>query len=124
MSNASAEPESGATGLWQGYSKEPQPLLAYSILLGSYWLLFGFAGLAARMTGRRLPKGFAASDIALLGVATHKVTRLVTKDWVTSPLRAPFTEYQGSAGAGEVIERSRGAGVPRRLSGGGSNGGE
>ena len=50
-----------------------------------------------------------------MGVATHKLTRLITKDWVTAPLRAPFTEYKESAGGGEVIEKSRGEGLQRAI---------
>ena len=52
-------------------------------------------------------------DIVMLGVATHKIGRIITKDWVTSPLRAPFVEYTESAGSGEVKERSRGHGLQR-----------
>jgi hypothetical protein len=46
-------------------------------------------------------------DVVLLGLATHKLTRILTKDWVTAPLRAPFTRYRGSAGGGEVKEEPR-----------------
>jgi hypothetical protein len=46
-----------------------------------------------------------------MGLATHKLSRLITKDKVTSFLRAPFTEHQASAGRGEVDERPRGRGV-------------
>jgi hypothetical protein len=52
----------------------------------------------------------------LLGITTHKLTRIITKDWVTSPLRAPFTQYirsDGSDGGGEQTEKSRGSGMQR-----------
>jgi uncharacterized protein DUF1360 len=42
------------------------------------------------------------TDVALLGVATHKLSRIITKDFVTAPLRAPFTRRQEKEGAGEV----------------------
>lgn len=42
-----------------------------------------------------------------------EVQGLITKDWVTAPLRAAFTEYQGSSGAGEVTEKPRGKGTVR-----------
>ena len=32
------------------------------------------------------------SDVALMGLAAHKITRTATRDRVTAPLRAPFTE--------------------------------
>src|SRR4051812_7980803 len=37
-------------------------------------------------------------DILLLGVATHKLSRIITKDAVTSFLRAPFTRYDEPLG--------------------------
>jgi hypothetical protein len=57
----------------------------------------------------------SAADIALLGVATHKLTRIVTKDWVTAPVRAPFVRYEGSAGGGEVKEKARGRGLGKAI---------
>jgi hypothetical protein len=44
-------------------------------------------------------------------VPTHKVSRLITKDKVTSVVRAPFTEFQEKGGPAEVEERARGTGV-------------
>lgn len=35
-------------------------------------------------------------DVLLLGVATHKMARIVATDRVTRPLRAPFTTSDGS----------------------------
>lgn len=46
----------------------------------------------------------------MLALATHKVSRLLTKESVTSPLRAPFTTYQDSAGEAELNEEVRGEG--------------
>ncbi len=43
-------------------------------------------------------------DTALCAVATHKLSRLLARDPVTSPLRAPFTSYQGTAGPAELDE--------------------
>jgi hypothetical protein len=51
-----------------------------------------------------------------LGVASHKLSRLIAKDKVTTPLRAPFTEYEEEGGPGEVEERARGEG-PRKAIG-------
>jgi hypothetical protein len=39
----------------------------------------------------------------------------VTRDRVTMPLRAPFAEYAGPAGAGEVTQRPRGHGLRRAI---------
>jgi hypothetical protein len=46
-------------------------------------------------------------------VASHKASRLIAKDKVTSAIRAPFAEYEGSGGPGEVSERPRGRGLRR-----------
>ena len=89
------------------------PLRGYAMLLAGYATLFGVPLLFAR--GRRLPAELRARDLLLLGVATHKLTRIATRDWVTAPLRAPFTRLKENAGAGEVAEESRGEGLQRAL---------
>ncbi|MCW2793140.1 MAG: hypothetical protein JWO76_2238 [Nocardioides sp.] len=63
--------------------------------------------LALRSSGRGLPERFALADVLLGGVATHKFTRLVSKASVTSPLRAPFTTFDGAAGSSEHEESPR-----------------
>lgn len=63
----------------------------------------------------RLPKRFGVFDLALLGVATHKLSRLLAKDRVTGIIRAPFVNYIRSAGAGEVEEEPRGRGLQRGI---------
>ncbi len=99
---------------WTGYSDQPDqmPLAGYSTLLGAYVAAFGplFAVLLSRNAALPGP-----ADSILLGVATHKIGRLITRDWVTAPLRAPFTEYVQSKGGGEVEERSRGEGLRRAV---------
>jgi hypothetical protein len=49
--------------------------------------------------------------VLLIGVASHKLSRLVTKDKVASFLRAPFTRYEESSGQGEVEEEPYGHGL-------------
>ena len=97
-----------------GYADEDRPLGAYGALSGA----FG-AGLAVAVVAlarsNRLPERVATQDLALIGVATHKLSRLVTKDKVTSVLRAPFTRYQQPAGHGELEERARGQGLQRAI---------
>lgn len=70
----------------------------------------GVAGLVGLLagTGHELPERYAVSDLALGGVATHKLTRLLTKSSVTSPLRAPFTEFEKATSSGEHQESPRG----------------
>jgi Protein of unknown function (DUF1360) len=91
---------------WDKYG-ENQPLTEFSALvfIQSAVLLI----LATIARGRRYPR-IRLGDLILLGVGTHKLSRLVAKDRVTSPLRAPFTRYEKSAGSGEVEEEPRGKG--------------
>lgn len=93
---------------------ESMPLGGYAAILGAYALGVGGAFWTLDRAGR-LPERIDGGDLLLLGVATHKLTRTITKDWVTAPLRAPFTEYQGSGIAGEVSERARGRGLRKAV---------
>ncbi len=69
------------------------------------------AAVALRSGGRDLPERYAGADLLLGGVAVHKFARLMTKAAVTSPLRAPFTEFEGPAGSSEHEESPRGHGI-------------
>ena len=64
---------------------------------------------------KRLPRKFGVLDLALLGMATHKLRPIVAKDRITGILRAPFVSYIRSAGAGEVEEEPRGRGIQRGI---------
>jgi hypothetical protein len=81
------------------------------MIIGAYTAMLGALTAVGRVRGARLPKKFGVQDIVLLCVATHKASRLLAKDSVTSPLRAPFTRYEEPAGEGEVNESVRGTGV-------------
>jgi hypothetical protein len=89
---------------------EDRPLGSYGVTLGVYGLAVGAAVVIARLTGRRPPDP-GLWDVALMTVTTHKVARTLSKDTVTSPLRAPFTRYQGVSGPSEVDEEARGEGA-------------
>src|SRR6266571_5857441 len=90
-------------------------------LLAEYATMLGFyVASVAVLTGAaleqdRLPKRFSVLDLALLGIATHKLSRIVAKDRITGILRAPFVSYIRSAGAGEVEEEPRGRGFQRGI---------
>lgn len=94
-----------------------RPLPAYGLLAGAYNVaLLGF--LARRRRGSAagpLPERIGAGDLVLTGVATHKLSRLIAKDKVTAPLRAPFAEHEADAGRAEVSERVRGEGLKRAV---------
>jgi hypothetical protein len=96
----------------RGYGDpDEHPLGGYARAMSVY--AAGVAGLtaAARAAGVTLPERISGGDIALISVATHKVARMIAKDPVTSPLRAPFTSFEKNAGDGEVNEQVRGHGT-------------
>lgn len=87
-----------------------RPLGSYVGTLGAYGtLVAGLSALVARRGG--FPERIDGRDLALVGVATHKLSRLIAKDSVTSPVRAPFTRYKGRSEASEVEEQPRGHGA-------------
>jgi len=91
-------------------SGEDRPLGSYVVTMAVYGGLVGGLAALARLTGRRPPK-VRPWDLALMTIATHKIARTLTKDPVTSPLRAPFTKYEGTSGPAELAEEVRGAGA-------------
>jgi len=71
---------------------------------------------AVRLSGRPVPDRPSTADVVLISIATHKLSRLLAKDSVTSPLRAPFTRYAEPGGAAEVNEEVRDEGSSVRHS--------
>jgi hypothetical protein len=94
---------------------EDRSLTPYVAALATYGGSVGLLVAAGAAAGVRLPRTVSPWDVALLGVATHKLSRLVAKDTVTAPLRAPFTELRGSSGEGELTEEVRGEGSRHML---------
>ena len=93
---------------------EEQLLAEYAALLGFY--IASVAVLTgAAIEQKRFPKRISLLDLALLGIATHKLSRIIAKDRITGILRAPFVSYIRSAGAGEVEEEPRGRGMQRGI---------
>src|SRR3546814_17800111 len=78
-----------------------RPLGGYAVLLSIYTsMLAALAALVRRRGG--LPDRLAAADMALLGVGTPKLARLMTQDSVPAVLRAPFHTFSHPAGARQV----------------------
>mgnify|MGYP001344646620 CR=1 FL=1 len=94
---------------------ERPPLLSYSIFTLIFNGLLAAALLLFRRSGRELPERASAGDVVLVGSAAHKLSRLITKDRITSFARAPFTELQGKGGPAELEERARGTGLRRTI---------
>jgi hypothetical protein len=86
---------------------EDRPLGGYLAVMSVYGFLVGLATLVAGLTGRSLPQRVPKEDLVVVALGTHKLSRTLTKDAVTSPLRAPFTRYAGTGGPAEVMEEVR-----------------
>jgi hypothetical protein len=91
------------------------PLGGYAVLAATFTSAAALFALTARRRGVRLPDRIPPWDVALLGGATFKASRLLTKDKVTSFLRAPFTRRTDDIPAGEVMDEPRGSGVRRAV---------
>jgi len=77
--------------------------------------LGGFGSLLAATAAKRsLPERLPLYDLALAGIAGHKLSRLIVKDEVTAPLRAPFV-LVSEGDDGELNEQPREEGVRRAI---------
>jgi len=91
-----------------------RPLGGYAVLLSAYAAIVAVLGLVVRRR-RILPVRPAAADLALAAVATHKISRMLSKDAVLAAVRMPFTRFEESCGSGEVNESVRGQGLRHAL---------
>ena len=98
-----------------GYSDQPPSFGSYAFMTAVFATVFGGALAAARASGRELPERVPTQDVVLVGVASHKLSRMISKDRIISFARAPFTEFEENAGHGEVEEKPRGRGLRRSL---------
>ena len=86
---------------------EERPLGGDLGAMGVYAGLVAAGAAAVRASGRELPARIPLGDAALLTIATFRLARRIAKDPVTSPLRAPFTTFQGPSGHAEIAEEVR-----------------
>ncbi|MFD5200557.1 DUF1360 domain-containing protein [Streptomyces sp. NPDC058375] len=75
------------------------------VAFGVYTAAWG-AAVGVRRTA--LPDRRRPLDLLLTAAAVFRLGRLLSKGSVTSPLRAPFTRYEGASGPAEVKESPRG----------------
>jgi Protein of unknown function (DUF1360) len=94
---------------------ERPPLAAYATFAAVFHAAMGGAVAAAKRSGRDLPERVGAGDIVLIGTASYKLSRLISKKKVTAFVRAPFTELEGKGGPAELDERPRGGGLRRAV---------
>ena len=112
MPNAS--PSTARPDVLKGYGGKDIPLPQYAGLVAVFGTL-ATALLAAENTRDDEPPPLGLGDLVLLGLATHKLSRLVAKDRVTAPFRAPFPKFVKDDGAGEVEEEARGEGMQKAV---------
>ncbi|WP_437731197.1 DUF1360 domain-containing protein [Sorangium sp. So ce1335] len=98
--------------LGQGHDEEP--LAHYVKLMGTYLFLSAGTFALLERAGRPLPSRIPLRDAALLGLATNRLSRLITRDKVTRAVRAPFTDVEQDP-AGQTHEEPRGEGMTRAI---------
>jgi hypothetical protein len=87
----------------------------YAMLVTIFNGLLAAGLLAQKCSKEPLPERVEPKDLALFAIATQKLSRVITKDKVTTGFRAPFTEVEGKGGAGELEERPKGRGLRRAV---------
>ena len=97
------------------YDDQIRPIESYGPLVAAFNAACGGFLVAYARSGRKLPEHVSAGDVVLLATATHKLSRIITKDRVMSFARAPFTRFQRPSGHGEVEEEARGEGLRRGI---------
>jgi hypothetical protein len=86
--------------------RAPGRIAGFASAMGVFGTTAGAVLVAARRE-RRLPDRYRAADLVVGALATQKFTRLLAKDAVTTPVRAPFTTFEGPGMPAEVNERPR-----------------
>jgi hypothetical protein len=84
-----------------------RPLGGYLAAMAGFGTYTAAWAAAVRLRGRPLPDRPEPWDVVLAAVATFRLSRLLSKASVTSPLRAPFTRYVGPQGPAELHEEAR-----------------
>src|SRR3954451_24530334 len=95
--------------------RDELPTRDYAALVAVFNGVLAAALLARKCASEPLPERVEPKDLALFALATQKLSRVITKDKVTTAFRAPFTEVEGKGGAGELEERPKGQGWRRAV---------
>ena len=91
------------------------PTRDYAALVALFNGVLATVLLARKCSREPLPERIDPQDLMLFALSTQKLSRVITKEKVTTALRAPFTEIEGKGGAGELEERPRGRGLQRAI---------
>jgi hypothetical protein len=103
-----------AEALAEHYDRPASELRGYMGVMAVYAAGVGGAAFAMKRTDR-LPRRVQIMDLALITLAAHKLSRTLSRDAVTSPLRAPFAHFEGAAAPGEVKEEVSATGVRKAV---------
>jgi hypothetical protein len=90
-----------------GSPHDAHRIAGYLASMGTFTALWVAAGRAVHRRERPWPRHWSAGDVVLGSLATHKLSRIISKEGVATPLRAPFTEVEAESGDGEVVERPK-----------------
>ena len=95
-----------ALNVAQRYSgTSDRPLPGYLVLTAGYTAMTGVLLTAARRRAGADVARLEWGDLALTAVSTYRLSRLLTKDAISSPLRAPLTRFDGAGMPGEVNDQ-------------------
>ena len=110
------ENDNAIAKIFEGYKGgDDMPLAGYATLFGVYNIAILVMLLNEKPRREKWLDDINLTDILLLGVATYKISRVISSDRITAPLRAPFMEYIEPDGASEVKEKVRGKGLQRAV---------
>ena len=99
----------------ENYQGKDMPIPEYGGLVAIFGTIFAGLVLTSLATRRKSDKLRDLLDVALVGVATHKLSRMAAKDRVTIPFRTPFARFVEKGSPGEVEEESRGTGAQKAI---------
>jgi hypothetical protein len=99
--------------------QEDRPLAGYAALAAGYAAFFAGGLALALRRDRELPERIGVADIALYGVATHRLSRMLSREKLGRLVRLPFTEVDEDIPTppGELAEHPREGGSMRRAVG-------
>lgn len=94
--------------------REKEPMGGYLVASALFAAATTFGLFQLRRRRGTIPKPDAL-DVFVLAVGTLRLSRLVSRDKVMSPVRAPFTEVERDSSNGTLRERARGSGAVRTI---------
>lgn len=89
---------------------DPRPKGGYAVLLAGYGALTASLVLTLRRR-RQDVQPLGATELVAFGLATEHLSRIITRDSITSVVRSPFTRFDEPAGEGESNETVVGTGL-------------